>query len=249
MTTGFDLIAAKYDELWTRTDIGRLQREAVWRRVDPLFQRGTTILDLGCGTGEDAVHFQQAGVQVRAIDASAEMVRIASSRGVDANQLPIEKVGQAFSLPGFCFDGAISNFGALNCLQNLQSLRDPLQRLLKPGARLAICTIGRTCLWESAWYLLHGQLRKATRRWRGASESSSLGVRVHYHTLPEIRRALDPAFELESWQGIGLLVPPSYISGISRPLLEFFAGLDRVVARWPVARALADHRLAIFRRK
>ncbi|HLJ49124.1 MAG TPA: methyltransferase domain-containing protein [Bryobacteraceae bacterium] len=244
-TTGFDRLASQYDELWTRTGIGRLQREAVWRRIDRLFPSGGTILDLGCGTGEDALHFHQRGLQVRAIDASAEMVRIAQGRGIDADQLSIEDL----NLLGGRFDGALSNFGALNCVANLGSLRESLQRLIKPGAALAICTIGRACLWESIWYLLHADPRRAVRRWSGASESQSLGIRVHYFSVRELRRALEPDFELESWQGIGLFVPPSFVTGIPRPLLELFAHLDRHMAHWPLLRALADHRLAIFRRK
>ena len=71
----FDRVAPRYDELWTNTDVGRLQREAVWRHIDPLFRAGSRIVDLGCGTGADAVHLSGAGVHVSAFDASREMVR------------------------------------------------------------------------------------------------------------------------------------------------------------------------------
>jgi ubiquinone/menaquinone biosynthesis C-methylase UbiE len=58
----FDRIAARYDEFWTCSPVGRLQREAVWRRLDKLFNDGDALLDLGCGTGEDAVHFMRNGI-------------------------------------------------------------------------------------------------------------------------------------------------------------------------------------------
>lgn len=73
-STAFDRVASRYDELWTNTDVGRLQREAVWRHVDPLFRQGARIIDLGCGTGTDARHFARAGIHVSAFDASPEMV-------------------------------------------------------------------------------------------------------------------------------------------------------------------------------
>ena len=38
----FDRMAPRYDDLWTNTDVGRLQREAVWRHIDPLFRAGST---------------------------------------------------------------------------------------------------------------------------------------------------------------------------------------------------------------
>ncbi len=42
----FDRIARDYDDLWTRTGTGRLQREAVWRYIDRLFSPGDHVLDL-----------------------------------------------------------------------------------------------------------------------------------------------------------------------------------------------------------
>jgi ubiquinone/menaquinone biosynthesis C-methylase UbiE len=76
----FDLLAERYEALWSRSAIGRLQREAVWRVVDTLFRPGDTVLDLGCGTGDDALHLMSAGVAVHGVDSSPEMVRIARGR-------------------------------------------------------------------------------------------------------------------------------------------------------------------------
>src|SRR5262245_30980733 len=87
MTTAgaaFDRLASRYEELWSSSPNGRVQREAVWRRIDGLFRTGDNILDLGCGIGDDAVHFMSRGVNVVGIDASEEMVRIATERGVEA---------------------------------------------------------------------------------------------------------------------------------------------------------------------
>ena len=131
----FNALAARYDELWSRSTIGRLQREAVWRRLDTLFRPGDSLLDLGCGPGDDALHFMHSGMRVRAIDSSSEMVRIARGRGVDATRLAIEELR---GLKGV-FDGAISNFGPLNCIRSLDRIRGPLARLIRPGGYLALC--------------------------------------------------------------------------------------------------------------
>jgi ubiquinone/menaquinone biosynthesis C-methylase UbiE len=53
----------------------------------PLFRPGETVLDLGCGTGEDAECLDLFGVSVRDLDASPEMVRIARDRSVNAEVL------------------------------------------------------------------------------------------------------------------------------------------------------------------
>jgi ubiquinone/menaquinone biosynthesis C-methylase UbiE len=241
VTAAFDQIASQYDRLWTRSAVGQLQREAVWRHIGVLFQPGQTVLDLGCGTGEDALRLMRAGMRVRAIDASGEMVRIARDRGVDAEFLPIEGCG----LLEESFDAVLSNFGALNCVEDLDSLHEPLARLVRPGGYMAICVMGRFCAWETAWALLRGQPAKAFRRWR-KSAMSSLGMRVFYSSRKGLEAAFRPSFTLVNWRGVALCVPPSYVDGLSAGTLGKLDALDRRLAHRAWLRGLADHRLFVF---
>jgi ubiquinone/menaquinone biosynthesis C-methylase UbiE len=251
----FDRLASQYDRLWNRSAVGLLQREAVWRHIGPLFQSGQAALDLGCGTGEDALRLMQRGVRVHGIDASPEMVRIARSRGVDAETLGIEHFGEHCGEhcgehsgrleDDGCFDVALSNFGAINCVEDIEALREPLARLVRPGGYLAICVIGRFCLWETAWGLFRAQPAKAFRRWR-KSAMSSLGIRVYYPSSKRLEAAFHPRFTLVNWCGIGLSVPPSYVTGLPAGVLRKLDAFDRRVAHWPWLRGLADHRLFVF---
>jgi len=239
----FDPVAARYDALWTETAIGRAQRHLVWRHIDPLFQPGDRILDIGCGTGVDAAHFTARGVSVHATDPSPAMLEIARARvGQDCIlQADLQ------SAPPATFDGALSNFGALNCTADLPSVARDLARLVRPGGRIAICTLGRFCLWESLYYSARLQFAKAFRRLRG-SAPSSIGITVHYPTVPQIAAAFAPDFVLQRRAGIGLFVPPSYVP-MPAPLVRLCAAADRLLARLPLLRALADHRLLILVRK
>lgn len=239
MSAAFDVIASRYDELWTHSAIGRAQRDLVWRHLDPLFRPGDRILDIGCGTGEDAAHFTARGVSVHATDPSSAMREIARCR--------VGHVSAALPEPPASFDGAISNFGALNCVQDLDAVARDLARLVRPGGRIAICVIGRFCLWESVYYSVRLQFAKAFRRLRGRA-SSSLGITVCYPTVGALAAAFAPDFALERWTGIGLFVPPSYVPLPARPV-GMCAAVDRVLAGLPLLRSLADHRLLIFERK
>jgi ubiquinone/menaquinone biosynthesis C-methylase UbiE len=241
--TAFDHVAASYQALWSGTPVGEMQREAVWRFITPLFPAGSSVLDIGCGTGDDAVALRARGVCVTGIDASPEMVRIARERGIHAN---VRRAEDLSGLQG-SFDGILSNFGALNCVQDLQGMREPLARLMRPGGGLAICLMGRVCAWETIWYLLRGDLARATRRWSGEA-SSSLASRVFYPAVANVRHALAPDFTLHSWHGIGLAVPPSYVTGLSTSTVRRLANFDRRLASLPLLRALSDHRLLLFRR-
>src|SRR6185312_5064655 len=173
-TAGFDQIAEQYDALWTGTTVGRLQRGAVWRWVEPFFSRGDRIIDVGCGTGADAMHFKNLGVSVYGIDASVEMVRRTQAKGVEADHLALEDLDRL----GGTYDGAISNFGVLNCVENLDGVGSSLARRIRFGGIVAICVMSPLCLWETCHFLRQGDFRSACRRWSVDSAPSSLGIQV-----------------------------------------------------------------------
>ena len=243
-SSAFDGIAASYDAIWTHSAIGRHQRQAVWQHLDPLVRNGDTILDLGCGTGEDAVHVEKLGATVLGIDASQAMVRAACARGVNARQVAIESL----SALGGNFDGAISNFGALNCVRDLSGVGRELARLIRPGGYLALCLMGPCCAWEIAYYLHRRDVKRAFRRWRRDGELASVGVRVHYPSAAHVRRAFSPHFRLVRWAGIGLCVPPSYVEAFPETVIARLATLDSYTAGLPLFRSLSDHRLYLFTR-
>ena len=229
----FDRLAARYDALWTTTPIGRAQRDLVWRDMDPLFQPGDRILDIGCGTGEDAAHFAARGLSVYATDPSPAMIQVAAARGGFAVAV---RSAEELAQIGGQFDGAISNFGALNCVKDLPGVASSLAALVRPGGSLAICILGRFCAWETLHYAARFRWKKATRRWRGQTrfvgqvdnlrrvgnppsdvcagnqparrmpscptKPAAPGIMVYYPTVPEIRAAFAPHFQLRRWTGI-----------------------------------------------
>jgi SAM-dependent methyltransferase len=240
----FDKVAEQYDALWSESVIGRQQRTAVWRRLDPLFHPGERILDIGCGTGVDASHFIERGIGVYGIDASKEMLRLARARGVDAHHLAAEALGE---LAGQ-FDGAISDFGALNCVADLEGVGRALASLIRIGGYVAICVAGPCCFWETAHYLTRRDFAKAFRRWRPGGREAAIGVHVEYPSARRLAREFRHGFRLTSWYGIGLCVPPSYVEGIPDEGIARLAAVDRWLAHRPVFRSLADHQLSIFQR-
>jgi ubiquinone/menaquinone biosynthesis C-methylase UbiE len=240
----FDKLADTYDAAWTNTNIGRSQRAAVWRYLDPLFPPGSSILDLGCGTGADAAHFTANGASVFGIDASEQMVRVARKRGVNARCCYLEHLD---SLNGN-FDGGISNFGVLNCVPNMTALSTRLGRVIRPGGYLALCTMSPLCLWEACYFLKKAQGKQAFRRLSRGGVNTSVKVRVTYPSIRRLVSAFADNFKLLRWAGIGLFVPPSYVSGLSEALVERFQTIDSYLAHQPVLRIFADHRLLIFTR-
>ena len=256
----FDSIAEQYDDIFTHSLIGRAQRDAVWEVLRRTFHSGQQVLELNCGTGEDALFLSRLGVAVLACDASERMIAVAArrmaaeSRGaqVQLQVRPSEHIGGLWNAE--LFDGAFSNFSGLNCVADLPQVAGQLAGLIKPGGRLVLCLSSRVCLWETVWYLLHGEPARAFRRWRGTT-TASLGenvLQVRYPTLRDIRRYFAPAFVLRSRTGIGVTVPPSYVEHVARKhrkALACLEALDRMIAGWPLCRAVGDHTLLVLERR
>jgi hypothetical protein len=171
------------------------------------------------------------------------MVKRARERGVQAELLKAEDLDRISGN----FDGAISNFGALNCMEDLEPLASNLRRLVRPGGHIALCIMGRCCAWEICHFLRRRELRKALRR-VSARTSTTLGIDVQYPSTRRMREAFRNGFSLLRWCGIGLLVPPSYIDGLSDAAVLRLAELDRQIAHFLFLRAFADHRLYLFKR-
>ena len=108
-----------------------IEREAIG------FARGNTALDVGCGAGRVALHLQENGYRVTAIDNSPLAVKTARLRGVEnARLLPFEDIGRLS--PG-SFDTIVmfgNNFGLFGSRERAGRLLKQLHRITRGEAVL-----------------------------------------------------------------------------------------------------------------
>lgn len=257
----FDAVASRYDETFTLSRIGRAQRASVWHELEQAFHLGDRVLEIGCGTGVDACFLAERGIRVLASDSSSQMISVTTRKIqdqglqnlIEPRLLRAEDVGD---LPANqVFDGALSNFGALNCVEDLGQLVRDLAKVLRPGATALLCWMGSCCAWEIVWHLMHGNTGKAFRRLQKDGITARIAdgamVRVYYPSLKALARTFAPEFQLKSVRGIGVAVPPSYLEPWAQrhpELLQFCERADSQLGRCPGIRALADHMLLRFQR-
>jgi SAM-dependent methyltransferase len=248
----FDALAADYDTGFTATPLGALLREAVHRRLDAHFAAGNRVLEIACGTGEDAVHLGRRGVRVLATDASEAMVErtrekvtAAGLEGiVEPRHLAIEDLA-SLAGPFGSFDGAFSDFGGLNCVADLPAAARDLAGLLRPGAALLLCVMGPLVPWEWAGVLRRGEPGKAFRRLRRGGVPWR-GVTVRYPSPAALRRAFAPAFRSVRLSAVNALLPPTEWEGWAARhprLLAALARWERRLETVPPLPWLADHYL------
>ncbi|PJF41045.1 MAG: hypothetical protein CUN55_12055 [Phototrophicales bacterium] len=249
----FDVVAANYDQEFTQHPIGLWLRQRIQARLAQLFSAGDVVLEIGCGTGEDAIWLAQRGIKVVATDASPMMLEITqrkvSSLGLDdfvtcrlldLNQLPLWK-------ESLRFNGVFSNFGPINCTERYSDLADFLMRHLQSGAKLGFGVMSPFCLWESVWHSLHLDFKTAFRRLKKqqlVTFADGTQFLVYYPSVKRLMNAFMPHFKKLGVMGLGVWVPPSDIFGVLERhprLLRLSYWLERqTAAYWPF-RTWADH--------
>ncbi len=263
----FDAVASHYDAVYGP------QGNAVmtWMRQESLallkatFPRGSHLLEIGCGTGEEALALARSGRRVLATDISPRMasLTLAKARAADLGHrvaaLAVPAAGIEALHPPTSFDGAYASFGALNCEPHLERLGTALARLIKPGGAFVCSVMGRCCPFEMAWFLLHGRPRLAFRRlhrgWQAApvagTEDVEVSVATRYLSVRDVKQAFYPAFTVERTLSLPLLLPPPYLDATFRSYRALFRTLDRLEQqlrqRWPW-RLWGDHVVLVLRR-
>jgi SAM-dependent methyltransferase len=256
----FDSVAAEYDGPTGNNALIQRMRTQMWHTVTASLSGGAQLLDLGCGTGIDVVYFASRGYSIVATDWSPHMVERTRSRVVEAgleHRVRAEVLGvhEIAQLHGERFDGIYSDLGPFNCVPDLDEAAQSCAALLEPGGRLVASVIGRICPWELVYYALQGKWERARIRSTPAVVPVPLNQHVvwtRYFTPREFFRPFASAFQLTSYRGLSLFVPPPYLIRIYErfPALGAVAGwLDDHIGALPLLRNAGDHFLMVMTRR
>jgi SAM-dependent methyltransferase len=257
----FDSVAADYDGPRGNNELIQDMRAEMWRWLDTTFAPASRLIDLGCGTGLDAVRLAKQGHYVTATDWSPRMIERTADRAAReavAENVRAIPVGahELRRIDGrSLFDGAYSNLGPLNCVPDLSVVAENCARLLKPRGALVFTVIGRLCPWEIGYYLLKRNWRRARIRFSRYMEPVRMNKRTvwtRYYSPGEFYRAFEPHFTLEHCRGVCVFAPPPYLTFVREKYPRLYHRLwrmERRAAGWPLLRSMGDHFLIVMRRR
>lgn len=257
----FDSVSADYDGPRGNNELIQDMRLEMWRWLDRELAPQSRILDLGCGTGLDAVRMAKLGHRVTATDYSPGMAartRDRAEREGVADRLEVHPIGahELARIEGrSCFDGAYSDLGPLNCVPDPAPMARECARLLRPGGALVFTLIGRICPWEIAHYVARGRWGRAAVRFRRGLVAVGMNGRTvwtRYYTPRALYRAFAESFELVHYRGLCVFAPPPYLTSVRErhpQAYERLWRLDRLAAGWPIVRSIGDHFLIVMRRR
>ena len=145
--SAWDLISRDYDEIMEKKIVWTNMREVSLKYLGRYFLPGMKILELGCGTGDEAIYLARRGINVSGTDISQSMVNNANEKAMRQNlggscsfrQLPIERINEINEV----FDGAYSSFGPLNCIDDMKSFSEEINNKIRKGGYFIVSVMNR----------------------------------------------------------------------------------------------------------
>lgn len=251
--SSFDRLASSYDEIFTHSSIGRLQRSIVHDYISTALDWPVDhALEMGCGTGEDLLYFESRARHIDAFDLSNEMIHIArnkirhSQSSIQVFQKDLRNWISETHLKQY--DLIFSNFGVLNCLDPpcFQNLHAKCSISVGPGGSVILIVMPTQCVMEKLYFLSKGKWSEINRR------SKYQGSEVLLEGNPQPTWYYDPGFIRRQFSNfktvkilpVGLAIPPSYLQNYfdRKPKwLNNLQHLDKRMRKWNQLSRFADH--------
>lgn len=252
----FDTYSKVYDEDFTFSPIGEMQRARVHYFLNKKLPGVKRALEINCGTGEDARWLAKNGVLVTATDISTGMIEVCKSKQIsnaDFVECDSRKISSAFT--DNTFDLIFSNFGGLNCLdpKEIKQFLSDSSSLLNSKGILAAVIMGRKCTWERMYFRRKKDARLNRRSSTTGMETIIDGQKflTHYYNPVEFYNSGKKHFNLICCKPIGFFIPPSYFNGHfknRRTLLSLLYGFEKI-APFSFLANRADHYLIVLQKR
>ncbi len=261
MQEAFDNYAVNYDEHFTFSSIGKIQRNQVYKQLNTLINfNNNNVLEINCGTGEDAIWMVKKNAKVIATDISAGMINAALEKAV-AKKIVIQfkqlDTRNISSLNAGNFDFIFSNFGGLNCLNisDFKKFAKDCSMLQVKKSKVALVIMSKGCLWERLYYSFKGDKLNALRRTNIDGFETVINSKrfyTYYYSPNQIVDLFKEHYSVANIKSIGLFVPPSYLEHYfskKKWLLNILNFFDSLFSVFSVFANYADHYLIILEKK
>jgi SAM-dependent methyltransferase len=251
----FDSEAQVYDQIFTNSKIGNAQRKIVWNMLDKFISnnRISSVFEINCGTGEDALHLLKNRVSVFPSDISANMVEETNLKLTkngfppNATILDITKLN-SFSTKGK-YDLIFSNFGGLNCIseEELKVFFENSSKLFLSQKNYILVFMGKYCLAEKLYFLCALRFNEINRRSSKANVKANLkydSIDTTFYTVQQIKKCLPKNLNIVSCFPLGFFIPPSYLESFFKRnnfIFKMLTKLESLVTNLFFLSNFSDH--------
>lgn len=253
----FDTYSKVYDEDFTFSPIGKMQRARVHWHLEEWLPKHFKVLEINCGTGEDARWIASKVKEIVATDISEKMIEVCRNKHISKATFEVcdcRKISERFA--GSDFNLLFSDFGGLNCLspEEIKQFSEEANKCLESEGILLAVVMGRKCSWERFYFRWKKDVRYNRRKKKEGVETVIGNERflTWYYSPEEFALLLSDNFNFIEAHPIGLFIPPSYLNPFFKKkkwLLSILYDLEKLFGSDKSLSDHADHYLIAFKKK
>jgi ubiquinone/menaquinone biosynthesis C-methylase UbiE len=218
---GFSSIYDEYEKLSEENDIDIARRNCIRNHVNHYLKPNHKILEINAGSGIDAVYFAQNGNPVLATDIASESEKYICSKIKALGLTNLRFQNCSFTalqnIKPEKFDHIFSNFGGLNCIDDLSSVFNQFDTLLNPNGFVTLVIMPPYYPWEMIT-LLKGN-KNAFRRFNKNGVLANINghsIKTFYHSPKRVKIALGNNFKHIKTRNIGTFYPSNHFASLQK---------------------------------
>jgi len=210
-------------------------RKQVMKHAIKFLRPNDKILELNSGTGIDAKFFASRGHSVHCTDLSDGMIeqmktKFSSegySKRITVQQCSFTELDQIGDKK---FDFIFSNFGGLNCVQDLRQVTKFFPQLLNERGRVCLVILPPVCPWEII-QLFRGKFSLAFRRFHKEgvlANVEGIKFKTYYFSAKDVIKALGEEYRILKVESLALFTPIPQMDKIPKKFPKITKVLNRI---------------------
>lgn len=247
-----------FDEMDNANPLSEYFRSIYRQEVNSYIKPNSNILELNCGTGIDAIYFANKAHHILATDISPLMIdklniKIQNQHLERSLETMICSYHELDKLNKKKFDYILSNFGGLNCTNQLNTVLSQFSSLLNEDGKITLALMPKICPWELIM-VFKAKFKTAFRRWSKRTTAHIEGeyFYCYYYNPNYVINCLRKDFKLISLKGVFITVPPEFYHGFVEryPKLFFFLSwVDSKISKIFPFNYCCDHYIITLQKK
>ncbi|MUU79282.1 class I SAM-dependent methyltransferase [Winogradskyella endarachnes] len=256
ISKGFSKIYEHYEVLSQNSLIDKAMRQQVYNHINRFIKPNSRILELNSGSGIDAVYFASRNHKITATDISEGSKTYINKKIKDLGLNNLNFKHYSFleleKLKPQKYNYAFSNFGGLNCTNEIEVMAKSLNAVLEDNAVVTMVVMGKYYPWD--WiYALKGKFKRAFIRFNKNGTTANIegeAVTTYYHTPKQFKNKMSSYFNYISSENLGVCYPSVNHTSITKfkKFIKFLIVVDSKL-RQLIPVGIGDYYIMSFRKK